>query len=87
MDNIFGLEMLQRYLGFLSQIKKSVWRNFYTKEVVQYDGPFTGGRPNGGIKENCALQLSSGLWIDWFCEEKNDLTFCFVATKKSNTCT
>ena len=44
--------------------------------MIQYDGLFTGGRPNGGKSENCAIQYSSTFWVDWYCEDKEGETFC-----------
>ena len=64
------------WLSITDEEEEGVWRDNYTKEVLQYEGPFVGGRPNGGTRENCATQISSTTWIDWLCEERFDKVFC-----------
>ena len=70
------------WLSITDDGEEGVWKDYYTKEAIRYDGPFTGGGPNGGVKESCAVQISSTVWIDWFCEEKNHDIFCVCSNKE-----
>ena len=38
---------------------------------MEHVGPFTGTGPNGGSKENCAVQSSASKWVDWTCSQTN----------------
>ena len=38
---------------------------------MEHKGPFTGSGPNGGSKENCAVQSSASKWVDWTCARNN----------------
>ena len=72
------------WLAITDEEEEGVWKDYYTGEAIQYDGPFTGGKPNGGARENCAIQISNRLWIDWLCEEKEDDTFCVCSNKEKH---
>ena len=49
--------------------EEGVWRDAYTGERMLHDGPFTGGGPNGGEEESCALQVTEDYWHDWTCKD------------------
>ena len=72
------------WLPITDEAEEGVWRDYYTEEVLRYDGPFIGGRPNGGTRENCAKQISETLWIDWLCEDMEVETFCVCSNKEKH---
>ena len=72
------------WLPITDEEEEGVWKDYYTKEAIRYDGPFSGGKPNGGLKENCAVQISSTSWIDWFCNDKEYDNCCVCSNKKKH---
>jgi hypothetical protein len=56
------------WLAISDEAEEGVWRDHYTGEVMRHPGPFTGSGPNGGARENCAVQISATSWVDWFCD-------------------
>ena len=40
-------------------------------QKMEHVGPFTGSGPNGGSRENCAVQSSASKWVDWTCSRRN----------------
>ena len=72
------------WLPITDDEEEGVWKDYYTEEVLQYDGPFIGGHPNGGVRENCAIQVSSTLWIDWTCETRDEDFFCVCGNKEKH---
>merc|ERR1712141_588686 len=72
------------WLSITDKEEEDIWKDHYTQEVVQYNGPFIGGRPNGGKRENCAVQTISRTWIDWFCEDKEHQISCVCNNKEKH---
>ena len=55
------------WLSVTDEDKEGEWKDFYSGEPMKHKGPFTGTGPNGGERENCAVQVSDNIWIDWLC--------------------
>ena len=64
------------WLSVSDREKEGEWKDFYTGEVMDYDGPFEGGYPNGGDKQNCVVQTSKDNWNDVDCYAKSWNNFC-----------
>ena len=66
------------WLSVTDAEEEGVWRDFYTKEAMSHDPPFTGNVVNK--EENCAQQATSTSWIDWFCTDPDNVN-CVCAWK------
>ena len=63
-NKVYGI-----WLPITDATEEGIWRDFYTGEVMQSKGAFTGNGPNGGLEENCALQVTDQFWHDWTCND------------------
>ena len=71
------------WMSVSDEDKEGEWRDFYSGELMNYNkGPFTGNGPNGGDRENCAIQVSSDSWIDWLCDAIGNGYFCACSHEK-----
>ena len=86
--NFFGKkdDMLQSLEGLWMSVtdakEEGKWRDFYTGEMMNFAGPFSGTGPNGGRRENCVIQVSEETWVDYFCEVKQYNNFCICSRTK-----
>ena len=64
------------WLSVTDKDKEGEWNDFYSGELMQYKGPFTGTGPNGGERENCAVQVTYDTWVDGPCNAKGYGAFC-----------
>ena len=67
------------YLHWLSvtdREEEGVWRDWYTGQQNNYTLPFTGTGPNGGTRENCAVQITDDNWVDGPCSDKGKCCIC-----------
>ena len=66
-----ALKLLDGVWLSISDIEKEgEWRDYYTGERIEYDGPFEGGHPDGGEKQKCVVQSSTDIWNDVDCYAK-----------------
>ena len=63
-NKVYGI-----WLPITDASEEGIWIDYYTGEVVQHKGAFTGNGPNGGLEENCALQVTDQFWHDWTCND------------------
>ena len=57
------------------------WRDIYNHQVSNFTPPWGKGEPNGGINENCANVLDSGIWWDVPCSGPWLGPFCLCQRK------
>ena len=70
------------WLSVTDAEEEGEWRDFYTEEMIKYKVPFTGTGPNGGERENCAIQISEDKWVDGVCNVNNFNNFCVCSHEK-----
>ena len=77
--NLFdkGLYTLEMWLPITDKEIEGVWKDFYTKEILQnYTHPWGPSEPNGGEDENCVALWNKQSWYDESCKSENIGCMC-----------
>ena len=67
--------MCPKYHSPLKKSSNGTWVNYYTNQMVDLDGLWHYGEPNGREFENCSSYSETGEYVDVTCE---DYLACFV---------
>ena len=67
--------MCPKYHSPLKKSSNGTWVNYYTNQMVNLDGLWHYGEPNGREFENCSSYSETGEYVDVTCE---DYLACFV---------
>nr|XP_045625856.1 uncharacterized protein LOC123775072 [Procambarus clarkii] len=65
-----GLGSSYLWMGASDQVIEGTWQYLGTNLSVPWQGPWRGGKPNGGLVENCLVMLAApfaGQWSDIAC--------------------
>ena len=72
-----GLNTLQIWLSITDRQAEDVWKDFYTREVLQnFTYPWAGSKPDGGQVENCARLYDENYWADRECVNPDFACMC-----------